>query len=54
MLIYKKNILKYKYDDIVIRNMLLASIIHDTEYKTNYHDELVTWLKSKGVKSQWI
>ena len=54
MNIYKKNILKYKYDDNVIKNMLLASIIHDTEYKTKYHDELITWLKSKGVNSQWI
>lgn len=47
---YKQNIIDYKGNKNVIRNMLLAANIHDTAHKTNYVQELENWLIVKGYE----
>lgn len=47
---YKQNIIKYNGNENVIKNMLLAACIHDTEHKTNYCEELENWIISNGYK----
>lgn len=48
--IYKNNIMKYNYNSNVIKNMLLASMIHDNNYKTCCYVMLDTWLKNNNIK----
>ena len=45
---YIENIIKYNGNENVIKNMLLASCIHDTEHKTNYCEQLEKWLIENG------
>lgn len=45
---FKKNIIKYKGDKTVIRNMLLAAAMHDISHKTNCFNELENWIINKG------
>ena len=45
MNIYQENILKYNFNENVVKNMLLASAMHDISHDTNFHDELQKWLK---------
>lgn len=44
---YKQNIIKYNGNENVIKNMLLAACIHDTEHNTNYCEELENWLNNE-------
>lgn len=46
---YKQNIIKYNGNENVIKNMLLAACIHDTEHNTNYCEELENWLNNGKV-----
>ncbi len=45
---YIENIIKYNGNQNVIKNMVLASAIHDSRYKTNYCEELKKWVLENG------
>lgn len=47
--IYKNNIIKYNYDNNVIKNMLICSMLHDNSYKTNCYNKLTTWLDNNNI-----
>lgn len=47
---YIQNIVDYNGNENVIKNMLLAASIHDTQYNTNYCKELENWIINAGYK----